>query len=70
MMGTKSTELQRYYDLCDIYEERFGERFWIPAGCCISISEGIFAIKSVLEGDVCRNGYEAFGLEVPYAAVR
>ncbi|MEY8436687.1 hypothetical protein AAK967_02930 [Atopobiaceae bacterium 24-176] len=64
-MTTPSTATDRFYDLCDEFERRFGESFWMPAGRGLSTSDGIYAIKSAIDAGECRNGYAAFGMDEP-----
>ena len=69
-MNAPTTAIDRVYDLCDEFERRFGESFWMPAGCGLSTADGIYAIKSAIEAGECRNGSAAFGLCDPPAVVR
>ena len=66
-MNAPTTAIDRFYDLCDEFERRFGESFWMPAGCGLSTADGIYAIKSAIEAGECRNGYAAFGPDHPHA---
>lgn len=40
-MNAPTTAIDRFYDLCDEFERRFGESFWMPAGCGLSTADGI-----------------------------
>lgn len=53
-MNAPTTAIDRFYDLCDEFERRFGESFWMPAGCGLSTADGIYAIKSAIEAGECR----------------
>lgn len=68
-MFRREENVGRYHDLCERFEERFGEPFWMPSGLGLYVEDGIYAIKRALERGVKRNGYEAFDLEPPAQTV-
>ena len=69
-MNAPTTAIDRFYDLCDEFERRFGESFWMPAGCGLSTADGIYAIKSAIAAGAGRTGSAAFGRDAPPAGAR